>query len=81
MERTNFYYLKHRQILSPTKSIQALRENLNNIKTMLRLGIKTTAERITETIELFSENRWKGKRKNRTNYIEIFELFICNSNK
>ena len=48
---------------------------------MLRLGIKTTAEKITETIELFSENRWKGKRKNRTNYIGIFELFICNSNK
>jgi len=75
-----YYYLKKGKILSMVKCFHTLQRNFEKILGILKKRRKESEKNLQEILKMFSANHWKEKRKNRTNYEDILDLFICKSN-
>lgn len=73
------FYKKHKKLLSKTKCIKTLNIYFEKIRAVLFQRIKNIKEFMTDITMKLSKKHWLEKRKNRTNFIELFELFICKS--
>lgn len=74
-----YYYAKKKKILSMFKCFKTLLKEFTTVYGILKKKRKESMKFLQEIVELFSENHWKEKRKNRTNYEDILDLFICKS--
>lgn len=74
-----YYYAKKKKILSMFKCFKTLLKEFTIVYGILKKKREESMKFLKEIIELFSENHWKEKRKNRTNYEDILDLFICKS--
>jgi len=74
------YFKKRKKILSENKCFKTLRDSFSILRGIWKEGRKRSEKKIRDLVGLFSSNHWKEKRRNKTNYIEIIELFICKSN-
>jgi IS4 transposase len=73
------YFKKRRLILSENKCFKTLRESFGILRGIW-IEKKTRSEKKLKSLVVqFSSNHWKEKRKNKVNFIEIVELFICSS--
>jgi len=74
-----YYYLRKGKILSMVKCFNTLQRNFKKVYGILKKKRKESEKELQEILEMFSANHWKEKRKNRTNYEDILDLFICKS--
>jgi len=74
-----YYFKKRRQILSEYKCFKTLGESFSLLRGIWTERRKRSEKMLKNLMSQFSANHWKEKRKNRTNLIEIIELFICKS--
>ena len=72
-------YKKHKKLLSKTKCIKTLSIYFEKIRAALFQRSKNIKEFMVDFTLKLSKKHWLEKRKNRTNFIELFELFICKS--
>lgn len=77
---SNYYYRNNRKILSLHKCFKTFQETFYMLRAILKTKREKSEENILNYVKMFSKNHWKEKRKKKTNYEEIIELFICNSN-
>lgn len=75
-----YYFKKRRQILSENKCFKTLRESFSILRGIWKERRKRSERKLMNLASQFSTNHWKEKRKNKINFIEIIELFICKSN-
>ncbi len=74
-----YYFKKRRLILSENKCFKTLRESFSILRGIWKERRKRSEKKLKELADQFSSNHWKEKRKNKINFIEIIELFICKS--
>lgn len=77
----NYCYLKRKKILSSYKCFDTMGNLFNNLYLIIKGKRKESEKNIKKIKNKFLKNHWKDKRKGRYNYEEIYELFICKSNK
>jgi len=75
-----YYYQKKGKILSMVKCFNTLIKDLNKIHGILKNKRKESEKKFQEISGKLAANHWKEKRKNRTNYEDILDIFICKSN-
>ena len=75
----SYYYAKEKKILSMFKCFKTLLKEFKIVYGILKKKRKESIKSVQEIAELFSANHWKEKRKERTNYEDILDLFICKS--
>jgi hypothetical protein len=75
------YYAKTRKILSSYKCFTTLQKNFETIRILFKKKRKESERCMQKIAKLFLVNHWKDKRKNRINYEDICDIFICKSNK
>ena len=75
-----YYYLKKGKILSMVKCFHTLQRNFEKILGILKKRRKESEKNLQEILKMVSANHWKEKRKNRTNYEDILDLYVCKSN-
>lgn len=73
------FYKKYKKLLSKTKCIKTLSIYFGKIRSALFQRSKNIKEFMADFTLKLSKKHWLEKRKNRTNFIELFELFICKS--
>lgn len=73
------FYKKFDKLLSKMKCIKTLNTYFAKTRTILFERSKNINEYLADITKKLSKKHWLEKRKNRTNYIELFELFICKS--
>ena len=73
------YYEKEKKILSMYKCFKTLVKDFDIVYRILKKKREESKEGLRNIVEIFSENHWKVKQKNRTNYEDILDLFICKS--
>jgi len=71
---------KNEKILSIVKCFKTLQREAVIVIEILRKKKKESENNIKKIGKLFSSNHWTEKKKDSTNYEDILELFICNSN-
>lgn len=77
---SSYFYQKSKKILSAYKCFKTL-NNLYEIIYQVIKGNKKESGKATQRIrKVLSKNHWKEKRKDRNNYEEIMNLFLCKSN-
>jgi hypothetical protein len=76
----SYYYQKNEKILSIVKCFKTLQREAVIVIEILRKKKKESENNIKKIGKLFSSNHWTEKKKDSTNYEDILELFICNSN-
>jgi hypothetical protein len=76
-----YYYANTRKILSMFKCFNTLQRNFETLNRILKKKRKESERCLLKIIKMFSVNHWKEKRKGRTNYEDILDLFLCQSNK
>ena len=74
-----FYYDKEKKILSMFKCFNTLLKEFKTVYGVLKNKREESGKLLQEIVEMFSANHWKDKRKNRMNYEDILDLFICKS--
>jgi hypothetical protein len=74
-----FYFEKKKKILSMFKCFKTLLKEFKIIYGILKKKRDESKKYLQEIVKIFSENHWKEKRKNRMNYEDILDLFICKS--
>ncbi len=74
-----YYYLKVGKILSLFKCFTTLQSKFEKIYGIMKNKRKESEKNLQEIVKIFSSNHWKEKRKNRLNYEDIIDLFICKS--
>ncbi len=74
-----YYFKKRRLILSENKCFKTLRNSFSILRGIWKEKKKSSERELIKLVNQFSLNHWKEKRKNKTNFIEIVELFICKS--
>ena len=76
-----YFYQKKKKILSMLKCFRTLQKNIEIILGIIRNKRNKSENGIKKIAKIFSANHWKEKRKFRTNYEELLDVFICKSNK
>ena len=76
-----YCYAKRRKILSLFKCFKTLQEKFEAIYEIMRMERKRSVKSLRGITTTLSENHWKEKRKDRTNYEDILDLFLCKSIK
>jgi len=74
-----YYFKKRRLILSENKCFKTLRESFSILRDIWKERQKSSERKLIKLTKKFSSNHWKEKRKNKINFIEIIEIFICKS--
>ena len=74
-----YYYQKEEKILSMFKCFKTLQLDNEILYGLFQKKRETMAIKLKALANKFSRDHWKEKRKNRTNYEDILDLFICNS--
>jgi hypothetical protein len=74
-----YYFKKRRLILSENKCFKTLRESFSILRGIWKEKKKSSERKLMKLANQFSSNHWREKRKNKINFIEIVELFICKS--
>jgi len=74
-----FYYAKDKKILSMFKCFKTLLKEFGTVYGILKNKRDESVKCLQKIKEIFSANHWKEKRKNRMNYEDILDLFICKS--
>lgn len=76
----NFFFRNKERLLSLDKCFKSFQETYQIFKAILKTEKQESEKNLSRYVKLFSKNHWKEKRNNRTNYEEIINLFICDSN-
>jgi hypothetical protein len=66
-------------VLSYKKTLQTLKDRFLDILNILRLSSEEAIKILSNIYQNLSKNHYRAKRKNKENFIEIIELFICKS--
>lgn len=74
-----FYFEKNKKILSMFKCFKTLQKEFKILNGILKKKRAESEKFLQEIVEMFSANHWKEKRKNRMNYEDLLDLFICKS--
>ena len=74
-----YYYVNTGKILSMFKCFMTLQRNFDALQEILRKKRKKSEKCLLRISKLLSANHWKEKRKNRYNYEDLLDLFICKS--
>jgi hypothetical protein len=74
-----FYFAKEKKILSMFKCFKTLIKEFKIVYGVLKNKKKESGKSLQKIVKMFSANHWKEKRKNRMNYEDILDLFICKS--
>lgn len=74
-----YYYGKTGQSLSIVKCFITLQRNFAIVHRILKEKSKASEYSLLKISRILSKNHWKEKRKNRINYEDILQLFICKS--
>jgi hypothetical protein len=74
-----YHFKKTRQMLSENKCFKTLQDSFSILKSIWKERRKKSERNLKNLISLFSSNHWKEKRKERKNFIEIIDIFICKS--
>jgi hypothetical protein len=74
-----YCFKKRRQVLSEFKCFKTIRESFTILRGIWKERRKGSEKNLKKLVAQFSSNHWKEKRKNKINFIEIIELFICKS--
>jgi hypothetical protein len=74
-----FYFAKQKKILSMFKCFKTLVKEFKIVYGILKSKKVESEKFLQEIVKMFSANHWKEKRKNRMNYEDILDLFICKS--
>jgi hypothetical protein len=64
-------------LLSYRKALQTLKNRFSEILNILRSCKKKAIKLLEEIYRILSKNHWREKRKNRENFIDNIDLFIC----
>lgn len=75
-----FCYAKKQKILSLFKCFDTLQKEFEDIYKFMRMERKISIKSLRRITTQLSENNWKQKKKNRMNYEDILDLFLCKSN-
>ena len=75
-----YYYASTGKILSMFKCFMTLQRNFDTLHEILRKKQKKSEKCLFRISKLLSANHWKEKRKNRYNYEDLVDLFLCISN-
>jgi hypothetical protein len=75
-----YYYACTGKILSIFKCFMTLHRNFDTLHEILRKKRKKSEKCLLMISKLLSVNHWKEKRKNRSNYEDLLDLFLCKSN-
>lgn len=73
-------YEKYGKLLSKQKCFKTLTNYFYKTREALFRSNQNLSIFIKSISNLLSKNHWLEKRKERTNYVDIFTLFICNTN-
>lgn len=73
------YFAKTGKILSLFKCFMTLQRNFETMHEFLRMKRKKSEKCLLRISKILSANHWKEKRKNRSNYEDLLDLFICKS--
>jgi len=74
-----FYFAKEKKILSMFKCFKTLVKEFEIVYGILKNKRKESEKFLQKVVKIFSANHWKEKRKNRMNYEDILDVFICKS--
>lgn len=69
-------YQKFKKLLSKNKCFKTLMAYFSKIRMTLLQNPKKLSSLLQDIANMFSRNHWLEKRKNRTNFMEIFTLYI-----
>jgi len=75
-----YYFAKRGKILSLFKCFMTLQRNFETLLEILRTKRKKSEKCLLRISKIVSANHWKEKRKNRSNYEDLLDIFICKSN-
>jgi hypothetical protein len=73
------YFAKRGKILSLFKCFMTLQRNFETMYEILRMKRKKSEKCLLRVSKILAVNHWKEKRKNRSNYEDLLDLFICKS--
>lgn len=76
----NFFFRTKKRLLSLDKCFKSFQETYQIFRAILKTEKQKSEKNLSRYVKLFSKNHWKEKRNKRTNYEEIINLFICDSN-
>jgi len=74
-----YYYAGTGKLLSMVKCFITLQKNFETVHRILKGKSKESEKCLLKISKILSKNHWKEKRKNRLNYEDILQLFICKS--
>jgi len=74
-----YYYEGTGKSLSMVKCFITLQRNFETVHRILKEKSKESEKYLLKISKILSKNHWKEKRKNRINYEDILDLFICKS--
>lgn len=75
-----YYYENIGKLLSMFKCFVTLQRKFDILQEILRKKRKISEKGMLRISKLLSSNHWKEKRKNRSNYEDLLDLFLCKSN-
>jgi transposase len=75
------FYKSMKKMLSVTKSMKTLMTYFYKTRKTLKTSRASITSYMHDMVKMLSVNHWLEKRKNRANFIEIFDLFCCISEK
>ena len=70
-------YGQDKKLLSPCKCVKTLRQQIDLIRKLIDATAEKTLQILDKISRLFSRGHVLCRRKKRTNYQELFDLFIC----
>jgi hypothetical protein len=73
-------YQRDKKLLSPTKCVKTLCQQIDLLRKLINAGVNTIKEALEKIGELFSRGHILCKRKGRTNYFDLFHIFVCKEN-
>lgn len=73
----NYHYKGQKKLLSAYKCFKTFQDNYQALSAIIKSTRKESEKNIKKFVKMFSKNHWKEKRKKRTNYEDIIDLFNC----
>ena len=77
----HLFYKKNKILLSRSKCFNTMINYFYKTREALKSPKRKIGKYLHEIATLLSKNHWLEQRKDRVNYLEIIELFVCISNK
>lgn len=75
----HMYYLKNKKMLSVKKCLDTLWEGKAMLMVIREAAKKIKPGILTKIFDGFKKNHWQEKKKNRSNFEDIYSLFVCKS--